>query len=125
MSTAPLTPVDSAARNLAATLARSADHLAEQLTCFELDELLHLFAAIGNTEAAEAWIQHHEGEPECEGHTVPDAPAPDAPAPDAPAPALERPLVGTSADGLTATALTDDVKTVVTAHGEPGQPAAG
>ncbi|MFD7861583.1 hypothetical protein [Streptomyces sp. NPDC059783] len=36
-----------------------------------------------------------------------------------------RPLVDTSADGLTATALTDDVKTVVTAHGEPGQPAAG
>lgn len=76
MSTTSLTPVDSAARNLAATLARSADHLAEFLTCFELDELLNLFAAVGDTTAVVAWIQHHEGEPECSGHTAPDAPAP-------------------------------------------------
>ncbi|KNE81395.1 hypothetical protein AB0B04_18820 [Streptomyces xinghaiensis] len=36
-----------------------------------------------------------------------------------------RPLVDTSADGLAYTALTDDVKAVVTAHGKPGRPAAG
>ncbi|MER7497088.1 hypothetical protein ABT033_31385 [Streptomyces pharetrae] len=36
-----------------------------------------------------------------------------------------RPLVDTSADGLAYTALTDDVKAVVTAHGEPERPAAG
>lgn len=34
-------------------------------------------------------------------------------------------LVDTSTDGLSATALTDDVKAVITAHGEPPQPAAG
>ncbi|MEU2099894.1 hypothetical protein AB0H47_35580 [Streptomyces globisporus] len=75
MSTTSLTPVESAARNLAATLARSADSLAEFLSCFELDELLHLFAAVGDTTAAVAWIQHHEGDPECSGHTAPEAPA--------------------------------------------------
>lgn len=35
-----------------------------------------------------------------------------------------RPLVDTSAEGLSATALSDDVKAVVTAHGEPERPAA-
>ncbi|MFB6700249.1 hypothetical protein [Streptomyces rubiginosohelvolus] len=94
MSTAPLTPVDSAARSLTTALAHSADHLAEQLTCFELDELIDLFAAVGNTEAVVAWIQHHEGEPECEGHTAPDAPAPAAPAPAAP----EKPLFGANGE---------------------------
>ncbi|MFI6142385.1 hypothetical protein ACIBCC_29865 [Streptomyces griseus] len=77
MSTTRLTPVDAAARNFAATLARSADHLAEQVTCLDLDELLSLFAAVGDTTAAVAWIQHHEdNDSECKGHTVPDAPAP-------------------------------------------------
>ncbi|MFB7403306.1 hypothetical protein ACFCZR_24335 [Streptomyces rubiginosohelvolus] len=94
MSPAPLTPVDSAARSLATALARSADHLAEKLTCFELEELLDLFAAVGDTEAVVAWIQHHEGEPECEGHTAPDAPAPAAPAPAAP----EKPLFAASGE---------------------------
>ncbi|MFF8618835.1 hypothetical protein [Streptomyces sp. NPDC015350] len=36
-----------------------------------------------------------------------------------------RPLVDTSADGLAYTALNDDVKAVITAHGEPERPAAG
>ncbi|MFJ5635012.1 hypothetical protein ACIQF5_20535 [Streptomyces goshikiensis] len=36
-----------------------------------------------------------------------------------------RPLVDTSADGLAYTALNDDVKAVVTAHGEPERSAAG
>jgi hypothetical protein len=36
-----------------------------------------------------------------------------------------RPLVDTSADGLAYTALNDEVKAVVTAHGEPGRPTAG
>ncbi|MFF7117389.1 hypothetical protein ACFY91_34475 [Streptomyces albogriseolus] len=36
-----------------------------------------------------------------------------------------RRLVDTSADGLAYTALSDEVKTVVTAHGGPGRPAAG
>ncbi|MGW6202121.1 hypothetical protein ACWF9B_00475 [Streptomyces sp. NPDC055089] len=36
-----------------------------------------------------------------------------------------RPLVDTSADGLAYTALSGDVKAIVTAHGEPDQPAAG
>lgn len=34
-------------------------------------------------------------------------------------------LVDTSTDGLSATALTDEVKAVVTAHGEPERPASG
>ncbi|WP_318218821.1 hypothetical protein [Streptomyces sp. SCL15-6] len=36
-----------------------------------------------------------------------------------------RPLVDTSADGLAYTALNDEVKAVITAHGEPQRPAAG
>ncbi|MGW9032899.1 hypothetical protein ACWGQ5_55105 [Streptomyces sp. NPDC055722] len=38
---------------------------------------------------------------------------------------LSGPLVDTSADGLAATALTDDVKTVITAHAQPPKPATG
>ncbi|MFD4795063.1 hypothetical protein [Streptomyces anulatus] len=89
MSTTIRTPVDSAARGLATALARSADALAESLTCFELNELLDLFAAVGDMDAVVAWIQHHEGDPECSGHTAPGAPAPAAP---------EKPLYGANSE---------------------------
>ncbi|RNG30370.1 hypothetical protein [Streptomyces botrytidirepellens] len=38
---------------------------------------------------------------------------------------LDGPLADTSPDGLSRMALTDEVKTIVTAHGEPPQPATG
>ncbi|MGW9032779.1 hypothetical protein ACWGQ5_54450 [Streptomyces sp. NPDC055722] len=38
---------------------------------------------------------------------------------------LSSPLVDTSASGLAATALTDDVKTVITAHAQPPKPTTG
>ncbi|MGW3335584.1 hypothetical protein ACWDF9_34165 [Streptomyces rubiginosohelvolus] len=91
MSTTSPTAAQRAARDVAAALAPSAEHLASAVTCYELDELLDLFVATGHEAAAARWIEFHEGGKECEGHTVPDAPAPAPVTPPAPA-AAERPL---------------------------------
>ncbi|WP_399554018.1 hypothetical protein [Streptomyces anulatus] len=91
MSTAPTDVLAASARSVAVALAPSADHLAPVLTCYELNELLDLFAAVGFKGPAALWIKFHEGDDQCEGHTVPAAPAPDAPAP-------ERPLYGANGE---------------------------
>ncbi|MCD9904550.1 hypothetical protein LUR56_39750 [Streptomyces sp. MT29] len=64
-----------AARSVATALGPSAEHLAPALTCFELDEMLDLFAAVGDTATAAKWIEWHGGtdeDDECTGHSVPD-----------------------------------------------------
>ncbi|MFG2767811.1 hypothetical protein [Streptomyces rubiginosohelvolus] len=97
MSTTSPTAAQTAARDVAAALAPSAEHLAPAVTCYELNELLDLFVATGHKAAAARWIEFHEGDKECEGHTVPDAPAPAPVTPPAPA-AAERPLYAASGE---------------------------
>ncbi|MFD7747817.1 hypothetical protein ACFV2V_25150 [Streptomyces sp. NPDC059698] len=76
MTTTCLTPAEAAAHDVAAALAPSAEHLAPALTCYELNELLDLFVATGHKAAAARWIEFHDGDDQCAGHTVPAAPAP-------------------------------------------------
>ncbi|MEU3708371.1 hypothetical protein AB0E82_39545 [Streptomyces anulatus] len=75
MSTVQTCVLAANARSLAAALAPSAEHVAPALTCFELNEMLGLLAAVGDQAAAARWIDAHNGL-ECSGHTVPDIAAP-------------------------------------------------
>lgn len=88
MSNVPTDTFIAAARSVAVALAPSADHLASALTCYELNELLDLFAAAGLKGAAVRWIEFHDGDDQCEGHTVPDLTAPPA----------EKPLYGANGE---------------------------
>jgi hypothetical protein len=67
-------------------------------------------------------------EPDTDWQTILHTPA-DEPSlsttPEFPSVTLDHPQGNTSADGLSGTTLTDAVKTLVTAHGEPSQPAPG